>query len=198
MNTEPNTDPKQIPSPPSGERVRVRGPAPQYGKHRTRTAAALTFARQLRTKSTDAEKRLWRLLRDRRFNEFKFRRQYACGIYFLDFYCTVAKLAVELDGGGHGFPDQRTRDEKRNEFLTRLGIKVLRFWNHQMRGELEAVRFEIWHALMERTGRKEEIAGYLPKPAPSPQPSPPMGEREPAPTSLSPIGGEGQGEGDAR
>ena len=198
MNTEPNTDPKQIPSPPSGERVRVRGPAPQYGKHRTRTAAARNFARQLRNKSTDAEKRLWRLLRDRRFNEFKFRRQYACGIYFLDFYCTVAKLAVELDGGGHGFPDQRTRDEKRNEFLTRLGIKVLRFWNHQMRGELEAVRFEIWHALMERTGRKEEIAGYLPKPAPSPQPSPPMGEREPAPTSLSPIGGEGQGEGDAR
>jgi len=55
---------------------------------------------------------------------------------------------------------------------------VLRFWNHQLRGELEAVRFEIWHALMERTGRKEEIAGYLPQTAPSPQPSPPMGERE--------------------
>ena len=156
----------------------MRGRAPQYGKHRARTAAARDFARQLRTKSTEAEKRLWRLLRTYRFNQFKFRRQYACGIYFLDFYCPGAKLGVELDGGGHGFPDQRAKDEKRNRFLAEQGIKVLRFWNHQLRGELEAVRFEIWHALMERIGRKDEIAGYLPKPAPSPQPSPPMGERE--------------------
>jgi very-short-patch-repair endonuclease len=179
MPTNNNNDAREIPSPPSGERARVRGRTPQYGKHRTRTETARDFARQLRAKSTDAEKRLWRLLRDHRFNDFKFRRQYACGIYFLDFYCTVAKLAVELDGGGHGFPDQRARDEKRNAFLAQRGIKVLRFWNHQLRGELEAVRFEIWHALMERTGRKEEIAGYLPKPAPSPQPSPPMGRGSP-------------------
>ncbi len=169
--------PARSPSPPSGERAGVRG-QPHYGKHRTRTAHSRSFARCLRKKSTDAEKRLWRLLRDRRFNEFKFRRQYSCGIYFLDFYCTSAKLAVELDGGGHGFPDQRARDEQRNQFLAERGIKELRFWNHQLRGEQEAVRFEIWHALMERTGRWEEIAGYLPKSAPSPRPSPPMGERE--------------------
>jgi very-short-patch-repair endonuclease len=148
------------------------------GKYRTRTAEARDFARQLRKKSTVAEKRLWSLLRDRRFTEFKFRRQYPCGIYFLDFHCTLAKLAVELDGGGHGFPDQRAKDEKRNQFLAAQDTKVLRFWNHQLHGELEVVRFEIWHALMERTGSQEEIAGYLPKPAPSPQPSPPMGERE--------------------
>ena len=127
-------DAREIPSPPSGERVRVRGQRgklPQYGKHRTRTTGARDFARQLRNKSTAAEKRLWRLLRDDRFNDFKFRRQYPCGIYFLDFYCTVAKMAIELDGGGHGLPDQRARDEKRNQFLSRQGIKVLRFWNHQ-------------------------------------------------------------------
>ena len=104
---KPEEHQREIPSPPSGERVRVRGRAPQYGKHRTRTAAARDFARQLRARSTDAEKRLWRLLRNHRFDQFKFRRQYACGIYVLDFYCTVAKLAVELDGAGHGFPDQR-------------------------------------------------------------------------------------------
>ncbi len=178
MKNNDDTDTREVPSPPSGERVRVRGRAPQYGKHRTRTPAARDFARQLRKKSTDAEKCLWRLLRDHRFAEFKFRRQYACGSYFLDFYCTVVKVAVELDGGGHGFPDQRARDEKRNQFFAQQGIKVLRFWNHQLRSELEAVRFEIWHALMERTGREDEIAGYLSKPAPSPQPSPPMGERE--------------------
>jgi hypothetical protein len=123
-------------------------------------------------------------------------------IYFLDFCCTLARLAVELDGGGHGFPDQRARDEKRNQFLSRQGIKVLRFWNHQLRVELETVRFEIWHALMERTGRKEDIASYFPKPAPSPQPSPPMRERESERrtrhVSPRPLGGEDQGEGDVR
>jgi len=86
-----NDEARAIPSPPSGERVRVRGQrgqSPHYGKHRTRTAAAREFARQLRKQSTDAEKRLWRLLRDGHFNEFKFRRQYPSGIYHLDFYCT--------------------------------------------------------------------------------------------------------------
>jgi very-short-patch-repair endonuclease len=135
------------------------------------------LARNFRKRSTDAEKRLWRLLRGRHFNEFKFRRQYACGTYFLDFYCTAAKLAVELDGGGHGYPDHRAKDEKRNGYLSLQGIKVLRFWNHQLRGELEAVRFEIWYGLVERVGRLKELAGYLPKVAPSPQPSPPVGAR---------------------
>ncbi len=148
-------------SPAEGERVRVRG------LRRTRTTEACNFARHLRRESTDAEKRLWRLLRARRFAEFKFRRQYPCGIYFLDFFCVTARLAVELDGGGHGFPDQRVRDEKRNRFLAEQGIKVLRFWNHQVRRETESVRFEIWHALMERTGRTQGIANFLLKhPAP--------------------------------
>jgi very-short-patch-repair endonuclease len=206
LSTEHTPALVRSPSPPSGERAGVRGRAvkeqlsisklrlirpvdtfspnggeghsPQYGKYRTRTEAARNFARKLREKSTDTEKKMWRLLRSRHFAEFKFRRQYPCGIYFLDFFCTIAKLAVELDGSGHGFPDRRTKDERRNQFLFGQGIMVLRFWNHKLRGELEAVRFEIWHALMERTGRREEISVYLPKPAPSPQPSPPVGARE--------------------
>lgn len=145
-------------SPAEVERVRVRG------QRRTRTPEARDFARHLRRESTDAEKRLWRLLRDCRFVEFKFRRQYPCGIYFLDFFCVTARLAVELDGGGHGFPDQRARDEKRNRFLAEQGIKVRRFWNHQVRQEVETVRFEIWYSLMERTGRSAEIANFKVKP----------------------------------
>jgi very-short-patch-repair endonuclease len=152
----------------------VRGRA---GKTRTRTNEAREFARSLRKESTDTEKQLWFLLRDRRFSDFKFRREYPCGIYFLDFYCTRAKLAVELDGGGHGFPDQRAKDEQRNRFLLTKGIKVLRFWNHQLQGECETVRFEIWYALMERTGRSKEIEAFLPRRAPSPRPSPPVGAR---------------------
>ncbi len=163
-----NEDSIPVPSPLGGERVRVRGVRSKDGNYRNRTVAAKNFARRLRHESTEEEKNLWRLLRDRRFADFKFRRQFPCGIYFLDFYCVSAKLAVELDGGGHGFPDQRARDEVRNQFLASQGIKVLRFWNHQMRGELAAVRFEIWHALMVRTGRADEVAEFLPKPHPSP------------------------------
>ncbi len=172
------------PSPPlgAGERAGVRG------QRRARTEAAREFARHLRKESTAAEKRLWRLLRDRRFAEFKFRRQYPCGIYFLDFHCVSARLAVELDGGGHGFPDQRAKDAVRNKFLAEQGIEVLRFWNHQLRGELELVRFAIWHALMRRTGRTQELMDFLPLPAP------------PASAPLAPArrGGEGQGEGEHR
>lgn len=165
---------------PAGERVRVRG------RHRTRSNAARDFARHLRQKSTGAEKRLWRLLRDRRFEAFKFRRQYPSGIYFLDFFCVEARLAVEMNGGGHGFPHQRARDEKRNHFLATQGIKVLRFWNHQVTHEIESVRFEIWRALMERTGRMGTLASFLPSPChPSPQFSPLGGERKIATTTCS-------------
>ena len=162
---------------PPGKNVKVKA---RLARYRTRSAVARDFARGLRKKSTKAEKRMWRLLRDRRFAQFKFRRQYPCGVYFLDFFCTLAQLAVELDGGGHGFPNRRRKDELRNKFLAERGIKVLRFWNRQLRDELEAMRFEIWHALMERTGGTEQIAAYLPKPSLSP---------------IGPIGGEGQGEG---
>ena len=194
-----------IPSPLGGERVGVRG------ARRTRTPAARDFARTLRKKSTDAEKKLWRLLRGRHFEGFKFRRQYPCGIYFLDFFCVEAKLSVELDGGGHGFPEQRQHDEERERFIAAQGIKTLRFWNHKLHGELESVRFEIWHALMERTGQTEKLRHLLAKPPhPSPQPSPLRGEREPERRAvrdsqqhqcnpdanpLSPPRGEGQGEG---
>ena len=204
--TSARPSPSPRPSPPVGEREKTSRPQ-HLGKHRTRTEDARDFARRLRKESTEAEKRLWRLLRHRRFSEFKFRRQYACGPYFLDFYCTLSQLAVELDGGHHGFPDERARDEQRNRFLAERGIKVLRFWNHQLRGELKAVRFEIWYALMERTGKTAELAQFKARPmesygqelsaeargragvdaealrawvrlAPSPRPSPPMGERE--------------------
>jgi hypothetical protein len=65
---------------------------------------------------------------------------------------------------------------------------VLRFWNHQLRSDLEVIRFEIWHALMERTGQVKEISGFLPKPIASP----PALTLPPHPNPL-PRGGEGAG-----
>jgi very-short-patch-repair endonuclease len=60
-------------------------------------------ARMLRKKATDTERTLWRHLRNRNFAGYKFRRQHPLGCYILDFYSPEAKLAIELDGGGHNY-----------------------------------------------------------------------------------------------
>src|SRR5215203_6387020 len=109
-----------------------------------------SLARKLRTNSTWAEKVLWRWLRDRRFSEYKFRRQHPLGEYILDFFCVEAGLCVELDGGQHGFPEQRAHDEHRKMFLESQGIKELRFWNSHLRTNAQSVRDTIFHALQER------------------------------------------------
>ena len=59
----------------------------------------------------------------------KFRRQHPFDDYVLDFYCPNAKLAIELDGGGHNYRTGQIRDRTRSEFLARHGVVVLRFWN---------------------------------------------------------------------
>jgi adenine-specific DNA-methyltransferase len=82
-------------------------------------------ARLLRQQQTWAEKLMWRWLRDRRFSEYKFRRQHPVGEYVLDFFCEEARLNIELDGAQHGFPEQKIHDAKRTASLTTLGIKEL-------------------------------------------------------------------------
>ena len=110
------------------------------------------IARRLRRDQTDQEKELWRALKAGRFAGFKFRRQHPRGKYFLDFYCPMARLSVELDGFQHGLPHHLQRDEGRATFLAAEGIEELRFWNHQWRKNREGVLLEIWEALHRRTG----------------------------------------------
>ena len=120
---------------------------------RNRTPEAREFARDLRRRSNLAERRLWKILRDRRFSKFKFRRQYPCGPYFLDFYCVEARVALELDGATHGTEEARGRDTVRDRFLESRSITVVRFWNHQLVTEPGAVRSVVWRTLMERKDR---------------------------------------------
>ena len=107
-------------------------------------------ARQLRKKETWAEKLMWRWLRDRRFSGYKFRRQHLVGRYYLDFFCEQARLVIELDGFGHGHPDQRCHDTERGSFLTSRGIKTLRFWNSSLRRNAQSIRDTIFRELQER------------------------------------------------
>ena len=111
---------------------------------------AVHRARLLRKKATEPERILWRRLRNRNFAGYKFRRQHPFDDYVLDFYCPTAKLAIELDGGGHNYRSGQTRDRTRSQFLAHHGVIVLRFWNHQIRQELDSVVRAIWLALEER------------------------------------------------
>jgi very-short-patch-repair endonuclease len=123
-------------------------------------------ARLLRKKATNTERTLWRHLRNRNFAGYKFRRQHPLGCYILDFYCPAAKLALELDGGGHNCQLGQARDQTRSTVLADQWITVLRFWNHQVRYEIDGVLKAIWFALNQR-----------PTSQPSPQSSPYQRER---------------------
>ena len=105
---------------------------------------------RLRKKAINPERVLWRHLRNRNFAGHKFRRQHPFDGYILDFYCPSSKLAIELDGGGHNYRAGQNRDRTRSEFLAHHGVAVLRFWNHQVRQELDSVLRAIWLALNER------------------------------------------------
>ena len=95
------------------------------------------YSRELRQAQTKAEQHLWKYLRNRRLGGRKFRRQFPIPPYILDFYCHEMHLAVELDGSQHMLKEKY--DRKRTEFLENQGIRVLRFWNHDVLQRTEKV-----------------------------------------------------------
>ena len=103
----------------------------------------VVLARELRKNQTDAENLLWSKLRAHQLEGYKFKRQIPFGDYILDFYCRKARLAVEVDGGQHAEQGVSSSDETRTKFLNEKGIKVLRFWNHEVLQSLDEVVDEI-------------------------------------------------------
>jgi very-short-patch-repair endonuclease len=101
-------------------------------------------ARALRRNATDAERRMWGLLRDRRLNGIKFRRQVPIGPYVADFASIAHYLVVELDGGQHA---ESARDTRRDAFLRAKGWRVLRFWNNDVMVNREGVLESILNAV---------------------------------------------------
>jgi ATP-dependent DNA helicase RecQ len=76
---------------------------------------------------TPPERLLWAQLSDRKIEGFKFRRQHPLDPYILDFYCPEKRLAIEVDGLGHGMGDNPQRDARRDGFLKSQGVRTLRF-----------------------------------------------------------------------
>ena len=102
------------------------------------------FARAMRHEGTEAEKRMWRLLRGRRFAGWKFRRQAPLGPYILDFISFEAMLVIEVDGGQHA---ESAADVRRDAWLAQRGYSVLRFWNNDVMVNREGVLESILNAV---------------------------------------------------
>jgi very-short-patch-repair endonuclease len=95
--------------------------------------------KELRSSLTPAEATLWKSLQRSQVNGKKFRRQHSVGNYILDFYCPECRLAVELDGQGHFNSMTSEYDYRRDEYLKKLKIRVLRFENRLVFENLEGV-----------------------------------------------------------
>jgi very-short-patch-repair endonuclease len=86
-------------------------------------------AGEMRREPVLYERRLWKLLRDRRLDRLKFRRQFTIGRYIVDFVCLRHRLIIEADGPQH---EDRAQDVARDAWLEAEGFRVLRFPNQQI------------------------------------------------------------------
>ena len=104
-------------------------------------------AQKLRREMTRQERKMWydclSLL------PWKFRRQFVVVKYILDFYCAEKRIAVEIDGNGHGTIKSETADEKRTAFLNEYGITVIRYSNCDIDTRFQVVRDDIYQRLSE-------------------------------------------------
>jgi very-short-patch-repair endonuclease len=101
-------------------------------------------ARRLRREATEAERRLWAVLRDKRLAGYRFRRQHPVGGFIVDFACTRHRLVVEANGSQH---TDAASDASRTAFLQKQGWRVLRLWNNDILSRTEAVIETILQAL---------------------------------------------------
>src|SRR5215469_6727497 len=138
-----------IPSPSMGE-GRGGGDAEDRSMvKKAPSAGAVARARTLRRDMTEAERRLWQMLRSRQTEGYRFRRQVPIGGFIADFVCHPARLIVEIDGGQHDSSSEA--ETSRTRFLEAEGYRVLRFWNNEVLDNREGVRGAIADTLHHAT-----------------------------------------------
>ena len=97
------------------------------------------FAREMRKNPTEAENFLWQYLRKKKLDGRIFHRQHPIDIFIVDFYCHSEQLVIEVDGGIHQERDIILRDQGRTAEMGRFGLRVIRFRNEEILGDVEAV-----------------------------------------------------------
>jgi very-short-patch-repair endonuclease len=126
-----------IHGPSPGRSLRSRPTSPVKGEGKGGVDREMRHrARSLRVRMTDAERKLWFALRDRRFAGFKFRRQVPIGHFIADFVCFERRLVIEVDGGQH---TESATDQRRDRWFAANGFRVMRFWNNEVLSNLEGV-----------------------------------------------------------
>ena len=133
-----------VPSPGRSLRSRPTSPVKGEGKNAPGDRDRVRRARTLRSRMTNAERKLWYALRDRRFAGFKFRRQVPIGPFIADFVCFEERLVIEVDGGQHA---ESRRDERRDRWFAANRFRVLHFWNNDVLSNLEGVMTVVAQAL---------------------------------------------------
>jgi 5-methyltetrahydrofolate--homocysteine methyltransferase len=108
------------------------------------------FAKENRSKPTPAEEKLWDVLKSKKLEGYKFRRQHIIGSYIIDFVCLDKRLVIEIDGLIHQLPQNKESDEIRSQWLTRLGFKVIRFSNEEVLRKMEKTIATISEELKDR------------------------------------------------
>ena len=105
------------------------------------------LSQHLRKNMTNAENRLWSKLRRKQLRGHQFYRQKIIGKYIVDFYCPQANLVIELDGGQHYSEAGRAKDRTRDDSLTEMGTKVLRFSDREVFENIGGVMERVWSCL---------------------------------------------------
>jgi very-short-patch-repair endonuclease len=96
---------------------------------------------------TEAERKVWEILRSHQIKGYKFRRQVPIGRYIADFVCHEARLIVEIDGGQHD--RSSPLEAERGGSLQNEGYRILRFWNNEILANLDGVH----EAIADELGR---------------------------------------------
>jgi very-short-patch-repair endonuclease len=89
-------------------------------------------SRLLRNNQTDAEELLWKHLRRKQMCGLQFNRQKPLLNFIVNFYCSKAKLVIEIDGAQHFEEKHALQDNKRDLALQEIGLQVIRFDNRQI------------------------------------------------------------------
>ncbi len=121
-------------------------PLPYNKDHKDRS-------RDLRSNMTEAERALWSKLRRKQLLGLQVYRQKPIHQYIVDFYCPKAQLVIEVDGGQHWQPDHAEQDRERDAVLEQVGLRVLRFSNHEVLKQLDQVVATIHDIASQRLDR---------------------------------------------
>jgi len=123
------------------------GFVPQTPHHRPTAKRIRDFAKKMRREPTDAEARMWKLLRSHRLANFKFRRQAPFQNFILDFFCSERRLVIEIDGSQHA---SSAGDAARDAALMAEGFRVAHYWNNDVLQRSASVLEDILAQLSER------------------------------------------------